>query len=114
MIGDERHHLLSHSDVHQVVAKGEIEQFALPNLLAGEVLFIFLRRDVGHIHGLHALGGVLMLDAIGLPYSIDAHGQGADAFQTAAVDIAEEHETVFIGHDVILRMTHGIFESHVA
>ena len=114
LIRDERYHFLAHSDVHQIVAQREVQKFALPYLLSGEVLFIILYRDVGYIHRFHAIGGILMFYAVSLPFAVDANGQRADAFQSAAVDVAEEHKAVFISNNVVLCMSNGFFKRNVA
>ena len=114
LIGDKGHHLLAHAYVHQVVAQREVEQLALPYLLAGQLALVFFGCNIGHVHGLHTLGGVLVLDAVGLPLSVDAHGQRTYALEPAAVDVAEQYEAVFIGNDMVLSVAHGVFESHFA
>ena len=55
-----------------------------------------------------------MLYAVSLPFAVDANGQRADAFQSAAVDVAEEHKAVFISNNVVLCMSNGFFKRNVA
>ena len=97
------------AEVQQVVAQREVQELALPNLLAGD-LCALLQLQLGRLHLLQSRGGLLVFQSCILPHAVHLHRQRPDAFHSAAIHIAEQHELVLLGNKVFLTHLHRLLK----
>ena len=111
--GDEGDGAAAEPQVEQVVAQGEVEQFALPYLQTGGVAGSLLRGQVVLRLLLHAVGGMVELEPLLLPHAVDLDGEGPYALHAAAVYVERHDEVGRLAIDVPLGGLHGHFEGHI-
>ena len=107
-----RHHILADADVEQVVAQREVEQFALPNLLASD-LAARLTANVELPHVAHGTGGAAVVGTFQLGFLTCHQRQGADSEETAAEYIDCHDEVVGSETDMVFRGFYRCFEGRV-
>ena len=112
VVRNKRNHLALHLQVQQGIAQGEVEQLALPHLLARQRLTVLAWLFVGDA-GIHVRRIHLVVAFVHNHLSVLHLWQRTDMLQAATSHIHEHLKIPSVLLQRVLCLQHGILETHL-